>query len=116
MPVYDYLCGRCGAFTAMRPMAECDRPNACPNCGRAAERAFLTAPYFSAMTAERRQAHATNERSAHAPLTLSRMKAAHGAGCSCCAGKPMRNGKGVGNGSRSGVKGFPGARPWMISH
>ena len=25
MPVYDYLCGRCGAFTAMRPMAECER-------------------------------------------------------------------------------------------
>jgi putative FmdB family regulatory protein len=49
MPVYDYLCGRCGAFTAMRPMAECEQPNACPGCGRAAERAFLTAPYFSAM-------------------------------------------------------------------
>ena len=56
MPVYDYLCGRCGAFTAMRPMAECEQPNACPGCGRAAERAFLTAPYFSAMPAERRSA------------------------------------------------------------
>ena len=33
MPVYDYLCGRCGAFTAMRPMAECEQPNACPGCG-----------------------------------------------------------------------------------
>ena len=85
MPVYDYLCGRCGAFTAMRPMAECDQPNACPGCGRAAERAFLTAPYLSAMSAERRSAHATNERSAHAPSSLAQMKAAHGAGCSCCA-------------------------------
>ena len=67
MPVYDYLCERCGPFTEMRPMAECDVPQRCPRCGRAAPRAFLTAPYFAAMSAERRSAHATNERSAHAP-------------------------------------------------
>ena len=74
MPVYDYLCGRCGPFTEMRPMAECDLPSDCPDCGRQAPRAFLTAPYFSAMSAERRRAHATNERSAHAPQPLSQME------------------------------------------
>jgi putative FmdB family regulatory protein len=112
MPVYDYLCGRCGAFTAMRPMAECDQPNACPGCGRAAERAFLSAPYFSAMSVERRRAHATNEKSAHAPSTLSQTKAAHGAGCSCCASKPMRSSQR----GKNGAKSFPAAWPWMISH
>ena len=112
MPVYDYLCGRCGAFTAVRPIAECEQPNACPGCGRAAERAFLTAPYFSAMPAERRRAHATNERSAHVPSSLAQMKAAHGAGCSCCGGKSMRNSKR----GKNGAKSFPAARPWMISH
>ena len=33
MPVYDYLCARCGPFTEMRPMAECDLPHKCPECG-----------------------------------------------------------------------------------
>jgi hypothetical protein len=40
------------------------------------------------------------------------MKTAHGAGCACCAGKSMRNGKR----GKNGAKSFPGARPWMISH
>jgi putative FmdB family regulatory protein len=112
MPVYDYLCERCGSFTDMRPMAECDEPKECPRCGGEAPRAFLTAPYFAAMSAERRSAHATNERSAHAPATLSQMKASHGAGCSCCTGKSMRRTKR----GKNGAKSFPGSRPWMISH
>ena len=64
MPVYDYLCGRCGPFTEMKPMAEADLPHKCPTCRRKAPRAFLTAPYFatsgrgppgSRASAERRQ-------------------------------------------------------------
>jgi putative FmdB family regulatory protein len=86
MPVYDYLCARCGPFTRMRPMADCDLPHECPHCARRAPRAFLTAPYCATLSAKRRLAHATNERSASAPQRLSDMKA-HGAGCSCCAGK-----------------------------
>jgi putative FmdB family regulatory protein len=112
MPVYDYLCRRCGPFTEMRPMAECDAPNDCPRCGSETQRAFLTAPYVAAMSAERRLAHATNERSAHAPGTLASMKITHGAGCSCCSGKSMRKSKR----GKNGAKSFPGSRPWMISH
>ena len=115
MPVYDYLCVRCGPFTDMRPMADCDRPHACPKCGRKAPRAYLTAPYCTALPAERRLAHATNERSASAPQRLSDMTAGakaqgkgHGRGCGCC--KPLRPGK------RATVKGFAAKRPWMISH
>ena len=112
MPVYDYLCDDCGAFTVMRPMAECDDPHDCPACGETAPRAFLTAPYFATMDAGRRQAFATNERSSHAPQTLAQMKDKHGAGCSCCSGKSMRYTKK----DKRGNKSFPSSRPWMISH
>ena len=74
MPVYDYLCDDCGPFTDMRPMAECDYPQECPHCETTAPRVFLTAPNFSCMPADRRKAHATNERSAHAPKTLDRVQ------------------------------------------
>ena len=113
MPVYDYLCSGCGPFTEMRPMTECDAPQACPECGGLAPRAFLTAPYFATMSKERRLAHATNERSAHAPQGLAEFKARHRAGCACCSGKlsarAVKRGK-------NGAKAFPSSRPWMISH
>jgi putative FmdB family regulatory protein len=112
MPVYDYLCSRCGPFTEMRPMADCDLPHECPGCRRQAPRAFLTAPDLAAMSAERRFAHATNERSAAAPQRLSEAKSAHGAGCGCCSGKSLRYTKR----GRNGTKTFPGSRPWMLSH
>jgi putative FmdB family regulatory protein len=112
MPVYDYLCGRCGPFTEMRPMVDCDLPHQCPKCAKLAPRAFLTAPYCAAMPAERRLAYAANERSAAAPRVQSDLKMAHGAGCGCCAGKSLGTAKRAGN----GAKVFPGRRPWMISH
>jgi putative FmdB family regulatory protein len=112
MPVYDYLCPRCGPFTEMRPMAECDLPHECPQCGGQAPRAFLTAPHFATMSAERRSAHAANERSASAPRLLSEVKSSHGAGCGCCAGKSPR----ARTRGKDGTKGFPRSRPWMISH
>ena len=112
MPVYDYECKSCGPFTTMRPMAECDRTSACPRCGDDAPRAYLTAPYFAAMSADRRLAHATNERSAHAPRTLASLGGKHGAGCACCSPK---SGRKVNRG-RNGAKSFPSSRPWMLSH
>jgi putative FmdB family regulatory protein len=117
MPVYDYLCDRCGPFTDLRPMAEYDLPRDCPACGEAAARALLTAPHFAAMPAERRLAHATNERSASAPSTLSDLKRNHGAGCGCCSGQSLRRTKHVSDGSsRAEAKSFPTRRPWMLSH
>jgi putative FmdB family regulatory protein len=116
MPVYDYLCPRCGPFTRMRPMADCDLPHECPRCACEAPRAFLTAPYCATLSAERRLAHATNERSAAAPRLLSATKGAHGAGCGCCTGKPPDKTKRGKNGTKNGVKSFPASRPGMISH
>ena len=117
MPTYDYLCDDCGPFTATRPMAECEAPNACPECGAKAPRAYITAPYFAALAEERRMAHAINERAAAEPRVRSKMqgapmKGAHGAGCGCCSGKSSRATKR----GKGGAKMFPSKRPWMISH
>ena len=38
MPVYEYLCDDCGPFTDMRPMAECDAPQDCPQCDGSSNR------------------------------------------------------------------------------
>ena len=112
MPVYEYRCNACGPFTQMRPMAEYEQPTPCPACGAAAQRVILTAPHCSTLSTQSRLAHATNERSANAPKTVSEYKASHGAGCGCCSTKPSR----LVNKTRSGAKSFPTARPWMISH
>ena len=75
MPVYDYLCNDCGPFTDMRPMAECDAPQDCPQCESESPRVILTAPNFFCMPSDKRKAHATNERSANAPKTVGEYKA-----------------------------------------
>ena len=113
MPVYEYLCNDCGPFKDMRPMAECDDPQDCPQCESESPRVILTAPAFFCMPSDKRKAAATNERSSNAPKTSAEYKAAHGPGCGCCAGKkPSRLVKQTPGGARS----FPTARPWMISH
>ena len=114
MPVYEYLCTECGPFTSLRPMADFEKPSDCPDCGAASPRVLLTAPRLSMMAADRRLAHAVNERSANAPQALS-AKQAHGAGCSCCASKGMKRSRRVAR-SKDGAKSFPNSRPWMISH
>jgi putative FmdB family regulatory protein len=111
MPVYEYLCTKCSPFTVIRPMAECDLPSDCPTCGSSAPRVILTAPHCSTMPTATRLAHATNERSAHAPRSLVSLKASHGTGCACCSGKSRMTKRG-----KDGSKSFPTSRPWMISH
>jgi len=110
MPNYQYICESCGPFAATRPMAMCEAPHDCPDCGASARRAMLTAPYFSRLSAVRRQAHAINERSAQAPRAL---RNSHGAGCRCCSPRTAAKRQA---GSASAAKGFPEKRPWMISH
>jgi putative FmdB family regulatory protein len=75
MPVYDYLCADCGPFTDMRPMAECDLPRGCPDCGSEAPRAFLNAPQITSKSTSKR---GTN---AFYPST----GASHASGCGCCS-------------------------------
>jgi putative FmdB family regulatory protein len=44
MPIYDYDCANCGAFEAVRRIAERDDPVACPHCGAPAARMTIAAP------------------------------------------------------------------------
>jgi putative FmdB family regulatory protein len=112
MPVYEYLCNDCGPFTAIRPMAEHADPQPCPDCHTPAPRVLMTAPHLATMSATRRRAHATNERSSHAPQVLSQLNSSHGSGCACCSGRSSR----LARRGKDGSKSFPTSRPWMISH
>jgi putative FmdB family regulatory protein len=113
MPIYEYQCSECGSFTAVRPMSQYRDPHPCPACGAGSPRVTLSAPALSGLPVASRQAHAINERSAHAPRSSSaEEKARHGPGCGCCGGgRQGRVAK-----SNDGSKGFPDKRPWMISH
>ncbi|GAA5234835.1 zinc ribbon domain-containing protein [Verticiella sediminum] len=107
MPLYEYVCTSCGAgFERLAPLARRHESAPCPACGEAAgERAVLTPPALSTLSAAARQAHAVNERSRHEPRSSAR----HGMSCMCC--KPGRAG-----GGEAQPKAFPNSRPWMISH
>jgi len=109
MPVYDYECGTCGAFSAMRPMAQCAEPLDCPDCGAMSPRAFLRAPAIACTDASTRKAMSLNERARHEPRLASK----HGAGCGCCNGRKIQKRS---LSQAAGAKSFPSARPWMISH
>ena len=70
MPTYDYECADCGPFTEIRPMAEFDQPQPCPDCGGAAPR-LLTAPALGGGAQ---------------PADVGAAPArAHPGGCGCCA-------------------------------
>ncbi|HUA56753.1 MAG TPA: zinc ribbon domain-containing protein [Candidatus Sulfotelmatobacter sp.] len=111
MPLYDYDCARCGPFTVLRPMAECEAPHDCPDCGASAPRVILTAPRLALMDAGRRNAATVNERSAHAPRR-SAESGGHAPGCTCCTGSSRSRTRRDADGAKS----FPSSRPWMISH
>jgi len=76
-----------------------------------APRALLSAPALATMPATSRIAHATNEKSAHAPRTSTDGGHRHGPGCGW---------SGIGKSSAvkapDGSKAFATKRPWMISH
>ena len=70
MPTYTYECADCGPFSEMRPMAEFDRPQPCPDCGDAAPRLLTLA------------AIGGGGQQADPGATPAR---AHAGGCACCA-------------------------------
>jgi putative FmdB family regulatory protein len=108
MPVYEFYCISHGTFDALRPMAAFADPCPCPDCGTLAPRVLLTPPGLGARDRGRIKAHAVNERSADSPRRSS-----HGPGCACCSpgGRKASAAR-----TADGAKGFPGRRPWMISH
>ncbi len=70
MPTYDYECADCGPFSEVRPMAEYDRAQPCPDCTLLAPR-LLTAPALGGGAQEATAGPATPVRP-------------HMGGCSCC--------------------------------
>ncbi|MEO6277775.1 zinc ribbon domain-containing protein [Roseateles sp.] len=116
MPTYDYACAGCGGFDAIRSVSARDEPAACPDCGAAAPRVFVTAPRLALMSGGTRAAFATNERARHEPKTsgeYARLK--HPSGCGCC-GSSGSGKRGATLTGANGNKAFPSKRPWMISH
>jgi putative FmdB family regulatory protein len=119
MPTYEYDCGECGGFDAIRRLADRNEPAECPSCARASQRVFATAPRLACVSAEQRQAHDTNDRARHAPRSsrdgdqgsYGRMR--HPGGCGCCSTAGKRGSTVT---APNGAKAFPSKRPWMISH
>lgn len=121
MPTYDYACPHCGAFEAVRKIAQRDEPAFCPHCGSASERQLIVAPSFADMPADRRLAMAVNEKASHEPKLSSQYR--HRAGCSCCSGSSssakVTDSSGrffTDPGRPKPAKSFANKRPWMISH
>jgi putative FmdB family regulatory protein len=69
MPTYEYECPDCGPFTDIRPMAEFDLPQPCPDCTQPAPR-LLTAPALGGGVQE---------------ASVGAAPRAHAGGCGCCA-------------------------------
>lgn len=110
MPMYDYACGDCGEFAALRPLAQWRDPAACPQCGAMCGRIVGGAPAISALSSAVNRARAANERSANEPRSS---RSGHGMNCGCCFGGRASGKTRV---APDGAKSFAGARPWMISH
>ncbi|HYZ32947.1 MAG TPA: zinc ribbon domain-containing protein [Crenalkalicoccus sp.] len=75
MPFYDYSCGLCGDFEAVRPVAEAALPQPCPLCGKPAPRALSSPHIRSSWAGIRYLAESRNEKSAHEPMTEHRLHA-----------------------------------------
>ncbi|GGD50964.1 MULTISPECIES: FmdB family zinc ribbon protein [Caballeronia] len=71
MPVYDYECARCGAFEAVRRIAERDDPVSCPGCGETAPRVTIGAPSVGSSGGESKE-------------SVGGYGMRHVGGCSCC--------------------------------
>lgn len=41
MPIYEYLCQRCGRFESALPMEKAGGATTCPTCGQKAERQYI---------------------------------------------------------------------------
>jgi len=72
MPLYDYVCARCGPFREWRGMDAFAAPSKCPDCGRKSGRA-MASPVLG-MDWRQKKAHAINEKSAHEPRVVHRKR------------------------------------------
>lgn len=76
MPVYEYDCAACGAFSATRRMAEYKEPQPCPACGVLSPRALHTAPACSGMSSGNRAGRESG-------ASMATGGHSHGPSCGC---------------------------------
>jgi putative FmdB family regulatory protein len=118
MPTYDYACSDCGGFDAFRSVSQRNDACACPTCGGASTRVFVSTPWLACTSPEQRRAHETNEKAQHAPRSSKDTEGSYGrmrhpSGCGCCSTSARRSSTVT---APNGAKTFPTKRPWMISH
>ena len=103
MPLYEYMCGKCGSFKEFQAMSRCSEPSDCPNCGDRSERT-ISAPQISNVNPHTRIAHHRNELSADQPMTMTKKPHEHGAACGHNHARPHKK------------HNHGPSRPWMIGH
>lgn len=121
MPLYEYECGQCGVFTAIKKISAFDQPAECGTCGEISAR-VISVPNYALLGKAVRIAHERNEQSAHEPRALRR------SGCGCTGNHTCQTGnrkpgnvQGLGVTTKSQSTPFqketkPTARPWMLGH
>ena len=76
MPVYDYECASCGAFEAVRRIAERDEPAVCPLCGAIGARVTIGAPTVGGAGASSASGSGADDAGSYGMQ--------HRGGCLCC--------------------------------
>jgi putative FmdB family regulatory protein len=74
MPIYDYVCPRCGTFAEIRRIADRDRAADCPTCGDSAARVAVAGPHVGGMSSLHERETGDGR--------YARMR--HAGGCGCC--------------------------------
>ncbi len=107
MPLYEYICGKCGPFKEFQTMNRWSELSDCPNCGDQSERT-ISAPQISNVHPHARIANQRNELSADQPMAMTKKPHEQGAACGHNHGHAHAH-------PRSAHKHGP-SRPWMIGH
>ena len=108
MPLYEFECARCGAFTELRGLERSSAPARCPHCREMSPRVFSVIN-LRALRPEARTAHERNERSAHAPHVC-------GSGCSHGPVRPKAKARTKGDKPALQYSTKRNRRPWMLGH
>lgn len=107
MPVYEYLCEKCGGFQSSQPVTRAAAPQPCPDCGAPARRALALPHVRGSRAAVHYKVGERNEKSANEPPVEHRLKGttehhhAHG--------RHDHTSGGYANAGHA-------HRPWMIGH
>ncbi|MEM9253376.1 MAG: zinc ribbon domain-containing protein [Planctomycetota bacterium] len=105
MPLYEYHCDDHGTFAEFASVADCEKPQPCPDCGAEARRA-ITIPRLTAMPKQTRIAHERNEKSRVEPHVC-------GPGCGHNHGKKKPN---LDRDGQPVLEPVRGPRPWVVEH